>query len=119
ARRTSRERRRGGPAVCRGALLPIGGLDEAGEERMRLERTRLELGMELHRDEPRMARQFRDLHELAVGRPPGDLHAVLGERAFVETVELEAVAGPLMHDVGAIDAPGEGPGRQGAGIAAE
>ena len=42
--------------------------DEARKQRMRPERLRLELGMELHGDEPRMRRQLRDLDELAVRR---------------------------------------------------
>ena len=61
--------------ALRGDLLLIGGADEAGKERMRLERPRLELGMELHGDEPRMAGQLGNLDELAVGRSAGDAHA--------------------------------------------
>ena len=59
---------------------------------MRLERPRLELGMELHGDEPRMAGQLGDLDELAVRRSARDAHALLAQRRLVEAVELEAMA---------------------------
>ena len=52
----------------RSDLLLVGGADKAGKQRMRLERPRLELGMELHGQEPGMTRQLGDLDELAVGR---------------------------------------------------
>src|SRR5689334_17135402 len=44
-----------------------GGGDEAGEEGMRSRRTRLQLGMELAADEPRMRVQLDDLDKLAIG----------------------------------------------------
>src|SRR5262245_5077804 len=49
-------------------LVLIRGGDERREQRVRPRRLRLEFGMELHGDIPRMTRQLRDLHELAVGR---------------------------------------------------
>ena len=67
---------------------------------MRLQRLRLELGVELHRDVPGMRRQLDDLDELAVERAADDLEAVLGERLLVEAVELVAVAMALVDDVG-------------------
>jgi len=45
-------------------------LDERGEQRMRLERPRFQLGMELHADEPRMVFVFDDLRQDAVGDMP-------------------------------------------------
>ena len=47
----------------------VGGLHEAGKERMGRERFRLELWMKLDGDEPGVRRQLDDLHELAVWRP--------------------------------------------------
>src|ERR1043166_6857443 len=61
------------------ALVRVARLDEAGEQRMRLERLRLELGMELHRDVPRMRRQLDDLDEFAVEGAADDLQPFLGE----------------------------------------
>ena len=74
-------------------------LDEPGEQRMRRERLRLELRMELHRDVPRMRRQLDDLDELAVERAADDLQPVFGQRLLVEAVELVAVAVTLVDDV--------------------
>src|SRR5437016_6712807 len=39
-----------------GSLMPVAGFDEAGKQRMRARWLRLELRMELHGEEPRMAR---------------------------------------------------------------
>src|SRR6478736_1737058 len=63
-----------GVALChahrrfiRGAMLRTArGFHETRKQRMGLERTGLEFRMELHRQVPRMAGQFRDLHKLAV-----------------------------------------------------
>src|SRR5690349_5409470 len=56
--------RRGG--LPGGELVLVARFYEAAEERMRLERLRLELGMELDGDVPRMRRQLDDFHELPV-----------------------------------------------------
>src|SRR5258708_31361103 len=42
------------------------GANEGGKERVRLERFRFELGMELHADEPGMAGELDDLGQLAI-----------------------------------------------------
>src|SRR5687767_5699491 len=49
-----------------GHLPFVGGLDEAGKQRMRTQRFGLELRMELHRHEPGMPGHLDDLDELAV-----------------------------------------------------
>src|SRR5262245_55337781 len=69
-------------------LVAVRCLDEAREERVRPRRLRLELRVELHRQEPGVARQLGDLDEAAVGRASGDPEAVLDERPLVEAVEL-------------------------------
>ena len=78
-RRCTGPRRRSTPRLCAvvssaaprdARLVPVARLDEAREQRMRLQRLRLELRMELHRQVPRVAGQLRDLDELAVGRLP-------------------------------------------------
>src|SRR5215204_311764 len=84
----------------------MAGLDEAGEQRMRLQRLRLELGMELHRHVPRMARQLDDLDELAVLRAADDLEPGFGERALEEAVELVAMTVPLLDQRLAVERPG-------------
>src|SRR5687767_5882767 len=87
---SSRNRRCGG--VPPGSpLVRVAGLDEAGEQRVWLQRLRLELGMELHRQVPWMRRQLHDFHELAVVRSTDDLEAAFRQRALVEAVELIAV----------------------------
>src|SRR3954453_6543659 len=80
-------------------LVPMRRRDERGKERVRLRRLRLELGMELHGEIPRVSRKLGDLDELAVRRAAGDLQPVLVERALVQSVELVAVTMPLV-DVG-------------------
>ena len=83
-------------------MLVRGG-DERGKQRMRLRRLRLELGMELHGEEPRVAGQFGDLDELAVRRAARDLQAAFGERSLVEAIELVAVTMPLVDQAGPVD----------------
>src|SRR4051812_34767529 len=70
---------------------PIAGFDEAGEQRMRVQRLRLELRMELHGEVPWMIGQFGNLDELAVRRPTRDAQSVLDERPFVSAVEFVAM----------------------------
>src|SRR5262249_59541538 len=83
-------------------LVAVAGLHEAGEQRVRLERLRLELGVELHGDVPRMRGQLDDLDELAVERAADDLEALVGQRLLVQTVELVAVAVTLVDDIAAV-----------------
>src|SRR4051812_12406741 len=84
------------------ALVAAARLDESGEQRVRLQRLRLELGMELHRDVPGMRRQLDDLDELAVERAADDLESFVGQRLLEQAVELVAVAVPLVDDVAAV-----------------
>src|SRR6185503_13915851 len=86
---------------------------------MRLQRARLEFRMELHRDEPGVARQLRDLDEFSVGRSARDAPAFLGERGLVEAVELEAMPMTLVDQVGAVNLARQRSGREIARIAAE
>src|SRR6476620_6394241 len=72
-------------------LVPVARVDEAGEQRMRLEWFRLELGVELYRDVPRMRGELDDLDELAVKGSADDVETPLGEQPFVEAVELVPV----------------------------
>src|SRR5579863_5200550 len=55
-------------------LLPAldGRAYECGEKRVRGQRLRLEFGVELAADEPRMIRNLDDFHVNAIGRAPGD-----------------------------------------------
>src|SRR6185503_20889534 len=59
------------------------GADEAREQRVRAHRPRLELGMELAADVPRMLGQLDHLDERAVGRKPRAAHAELGEHVAI------------------------------------
>src|SRR5262245_2777490 len=92
------------------------GAHEVGEERMRLQGLRLELRVVLHGHVPRVLRDLRHLHELAVGRLAGDREPALREAALVGLVELVAMAVPL-EDLGrAVDLRRARAGLQLAGV---
>ena len=57
-------------------MVLVAGGDEVAEERMRLERLGLELGMELAAEEVRMVGDLDDLDVGAVGGRAGDAQAV-------------------------------------------
>src|SRR5262245_5069176 len=71
----------GRPRVC--GFVPIAGLDETREERVRAGRLRLEFRMELDGQVPGMAWKLGNFDELAVGRTARDLQAMFGERRLV------------------------------------
>src|SRR5215475_15400391 len=86
--------------------------DEGGEQRVRLESPRFQLGMELHADEPGMIIVLNDFGKDAVGRHSREAHAPLLEPALVGGIDLVSVAVPLGYFGCAIDlrdpaAPGE------------
>src|SRR6266545_2888542 len=83
-------------------LVTMARVDESGEQRVRLQRLRLELGMELHRDVIRVRRQLDDFNELSVERAADDLEPFFGQRLFVQAIELVAMAMALVDDVAAI-----------------
>src|SRR6185295_2659816 len=58
-----------------GSVMLEGRLDEAAEQRMAVHRPRLQLGMELARDEPRMAPELDHLDQRAVGGEAGEHEA--------------------------------------------
>src|SRR5215813_2575943 len=93
---------RRGRAVRLRELVLVARFDESGEQRVRLQRLRLELGMELHRHVPRMRGQLDNLDELPVERSAHDLEALLGQRALVEAVELVAMTVPLVDQIGPV-----------------
>src|SRR6266446_2845610 len=59
------------------------GTDERGEERVRLEGFRFELGMKLHADEPRVIGEFDDFRQHPVGRHSGEAQSGRFERLFI------------------------------------
>src|SRR5450759_1410588 len=65
------------------ARLSDRGRDEALEQRMRVEGLRLQLGMILHADKPRMRWDFDDLRQDAVGRHAGEAHSSRFKRRLV------------------------------------
>src|SRR4051812_14510335 len=73
------------------------GLHETPEQRVSLCRLRLELGVTLHRQEPRVVAQLDHLDELAVWAEAREEHAVGRELLAVLVVELVAVPVPLGH----------------------
>src|SRR6188472_1671550 len=84
-------------------LVAVACLDESGEERMRRERLRFELGMELHRDVIGMRRQLDHLDELAVERAADNLEPLVGERLLVEAIELVTVPVALLDHLAAVE----------------
>src|SRR6266550_3001486 len=60
-----------------------GGGDEAGEERMRPRRARLQLGVELAANKPGVRHELDDLDELAVRRKATQSHAILHEEVAI------------------------------------
>src|SRR5258707_14210565 len=66
--------------------------DERAEQRMRLQRLGLELGMELAAQEIRMVGNLYDLHVSPIGRSAGDAQSASGQHRFIFAVELIAVA---------------------------
>src|SRR6478672_9999851 len=70
---------------------------------MRLERTALELGMELDADEPRVVGPLDDFGQLVVGRHAREEQAGAFECVAVMDVDLVAVAVPLADEVLAVD----------------
>src|SRR5581483_6183319 len=79
-----------------GAGALVRGADEVAEERRRPRRARLELGVELAGDEPRVVRQLDDLDEPALLERPGDDEPVVDELLAVVVVHLVAVPVPLV-----------------------
>src|SRR5215470_283350 len=73
------------------SLIVQRGLDERGEERMRLPRPRAEFGMELTGHEPGMIRQLDDLDQLLTRPDPRDAESALHEGDEIVVVDLEAM----------------------------
>src|SRR3954447_14332607 len=93
----------GGSMVAHGQLVPVACLDESREQRMRLQRLRLELGVELHGDVPGMRRELEDLDELAVERAADDLESALGQRLLIQAVEFVPMTMALVDHVAAVE----------------
>src|ERR1019366_5656678 len=93
--------------------------DERFEQRMRLHGLRFELGMELASQEPRMVRNFADLHVGAVGRLPGNTQSGRLQTFFIFPVELIAVPVALLDFARAIRPVGEARFGEAAGPASQ
>ena len=79
------------------ATRPVEGrADEAAEQRRRARRPRLELRMELARDEPRMLGQLDDLDEPTLLERPAHDEARVDDPVAERVVHLVAVAVPLV-----------------------
>src|SRR5439155_1998780 len=74
------------------------GADEFAEERRGTRRSRLELRMELARDDPRVVRKLHDLDEPSLLERPGDDEPGVHEHRPVVVVHLVAMAVPLVDD---------------------
>src|SRR3546814_10424523 len=90
------------PALDQPALLHRR-FDETREQRMRIERLRLEFRMELHPDKPWMVRALNDFRQHAVGRHARKDEPALFELFAIRAVDLITMAVALADVVGAID----------------
>ena len=72
--------------------LRFGGRDEAREQRMRLERSRLQLGVVLHPDEPGMVDEFDRLRQQPIRRHARKPHARRLQPLTIGGVDLVAMA---------------------------
>ena len=70
---------------------------------MRLVRTGLEFRMELYADEPRMARQFYDFHQLAIWRNTSQLQAAFCELTAECVVQFKPVTMAFINQFFAIN----------------
>src|SRR5437763_13560509 len=80
-------------------------LDEAGEKRVRLERTTLQLGVKLDADEPRMVGPLDNFGELVVRRHAGEQQAGTFQRAAIMDVDLVPMAVALADEVLTVKRP--------------
>ncbi len=92
------------------------GGDEGGEERVRARGARLQLGVELTADEPRMLRQLDDLDERSIGGESAQAHPVLDEAFAIGVGDFIAVAMALADLRYAVDVGGLGAAGEAAGI---
>src|SRR6266852_4408677 len=81
--------------------------NERTEQRMWLQRLRLELGMELAADEMRMVGQFDHLNVSAIGRRTGNSQSRRHHRLLVFAVEFVAMAVALADFQLAVDLAGQ------------
>ena len=96
-------------------MLPFGTAlqrcaDKAGEDRVRIVRARAELGMELHRNVERMARQLDDLGQMPLGVPARKPEARRLQRRHKIVADLIAVAMALANHVPAVERRRKGMG---------
>src|SRR5262245_12072974 len=89
-----------GPASAGGLPEPLAGIDEAPEQRVRLHRLRLELGVELAGEEVRVVLDLDDLHEPVIRSLTGHLEPPPLQIVHVLEMDLVTVAVPLA-DLGA------------------
>src|SRR6267143_3142093 len=84
-----------------------GRTNEGCEERVRHQRLRLELRVELATQEPRMIRNFNDLDEVLVRRNTRNDQAVLGQNLLEPPIEFVAMPVALGNHRSVVDAVGE------------
>src|SRR3546814_18135805 len=89
------------------------GFDEGREQRMRVERLRFELRMELHADEPGMVRQFDYFRQHSVGGKAREQQPRLFQLVPVVDVDFVAVPVPFAVHSTAIRADEQTVGNEG------
>src|SRR3982074_3558578 len=79
-------------------------INKGCEKRVRSQRLRLELRMELTAQEPWMVREFDDLNEVLVRRNTGNNEAIVGEGLLELAVKLVSMTMPFGNDSGFVNA---------------
>lgn len=107
--------------MARDRLQPVRrrGGHESAEERVRMARPRLQLGMELHRDEPGVVGNLEHLDQTVLGADPGEDHPPLLQRGAVGVVELIAVPVALLDQLLPVGSEGAACGGDAALVGAE
>src|SRR2546430_789977 len=95
------------------------GAHEAGEQRVRAHRSRLELRMELAADEPRMIGKLDHLDEGAIGRQAGSPQSILCEHIAIRVRNFVAMAVPFAHFRGVVCLCHPGARAESAGVRAQ
>src|SRR5271157_5515357 len=107
------------PLVAASKTVLVRRLDERRKQRMRLQRLRLELGMELAAQEVGVVGNLDDLDVGAVGRCAADAQSACGKRALVLAVELVPMAMTLADLVPPVRLVRQGAGLKLAGPCAQ
>ena len=84
-----------GRSECPLLIVLYCGLDKISEQRMRFQRPRLQLGMELNTHKPGVVGDLDNFNEFSIGRKTGKQKSLLHQHIAVDIIKLETVAMPF------------------------